>query len=398
MYNSKRYAPRDRRGKKHTGEKKQFPKRPARRERSIDVSLLVRKAVEEVIEVYVPEHQFSDFPITDQLKQAVIAKGYKTPTPIQDQAIIPLLQGKDVVGIANTGTGKTAAFLIPLINKVLLDRSQKVLIVAPTRELAVQIQEELVQFTPGMQIHSVLCIGGVNINPQIRQLARKPQFVIGTPGRLKDLEKQRKLFLGDFQNIVLDEVDRMLDMGFINDMKYLIGKLAKPRQSLFFSATLPQAAQAIMKDFLTDPVTITVKTRDTSKNVDQDVIKTNGKAKIDVLHDLLIQEGFEKVLVFGRTKWGMEKLAKLLEKRGFKVAAIHGNKNQNQRQRAITMFKGNEITILLATDIASRGLDIPGVTHVINYDLPETYEDYIHRIGRTGRAENKGKAITLLDH
>jgi ATP-dependent RNA helicase RhlE len=180
-------------------------------------------------------------------------------------------------------------------------------------------------------------------------------------------------------------------------MRYLISKLPSPRQSLFFSATLPPSAQAIMREFLTDPITITVKTRDTSKNIDQDVIRTNGQAKIDVLHDLLAQEGFDKVLVFGRTKWGMEKLAKLLERRGFSVAAIHGNKNQNQRQRAINMFKSNEVKVLLATDIASRGLDIPNVTHVINYDLPESYEDYVHRIGRTGRAENKGSAITILE-
>lgn len=364
----------------------------------MDVSLLVRKAEPVVEELYTPLHAFTDFPLQEQLKQAITRRGYTAPTPIQDQAILPLLQGRDVVGIANTGTGKTAAFLIPLVNKILRDRSQKALIIAPTRELAVQIQEEFRVLTEGMQLYSVLCIGGVNINPQIRQLARSPQFVIGTPGRLKDLEKQHKLHLSDYRNIVLDEVDRMLDMGFINDMRHIISKLPTPRQSLFFSATLPDSAKAIMRDFLHDPVMVTVKTRDTSKNVEQDVIRTNGQAKIDVLHNLLAQEGFDKVLVFGRTKWGMEKLARLLERRGFSVAAIHGNKNQNQRQRAITMFKANEIQVLLATDIASRGLDIPNVTHVINYDLPETYEDYIHRIGRTGRAENKGIALTILDH
>jgi ATP-dependent RNA helicase RhlE len=395
MYNGKRYAPKQRNNNRHiSAPKKQFRGRP---QNSIDVSQLVRKATIEEDIAYIPQHQFADFPFTQQLKEAVLSRGYTTPTPIQDQAILPLLEGRDVVGIANTGTGKTAAFLLPLIQKVLHDRTQKALIIAPTRELAVQIQEELTAFTHNMQIYSVLCIGGVNINPQIRQLARRPQFVIGTPGRLKDLEKQRKLFLADFRNIVLDEVDRMLDMGFINDMRYLISKLPTPRQSLFFSATMPDSAQQIMREFLTNPVTVTVKTRDTSKNVDQDVIRANGQAKIDVLHDLLAQDGFDKVLVFGRTKWGMEKLAKLLERRGFRVAAIHGNKNQNQRQRAISMFKSNEVKVLLATDIASRGLDIPNVTHVINYDLPESYDDYVHRIGRTGRAEQKGSAITILD-
>lgn len=396
MYNSKRYTPRNKRGT-HNNNQRHVQRKP-RPQKTFDVSLLVQTAAPQVVEErYAPQHSFNDFPLQEQLKRAVLSRGYTEPTPIQDQAIMPLLQGRDVIGIANTGTGKTAAFLLPLINKVLLDRTQKVLIIAPTRELAVQIQEELQQFTSNMAIFSVLCIGGVNINPQIRQLAKNPQFVIGTPGRIKDLEKQRKLNLSLCNNIVLDEVDRMLDMGFINDMKHIISKLPHSRQSLFFSATLPPSARDIMQHFLTNPITITVKTRDTAKNVDQDVIRTNGQAKIEVLHDLLIQDGFDKVLVFGRTKWGMEKLARLLEKRGFAVAAIHGNKNQNQRQRAIQMFKGNEVKILLATDIASRGLDIPNVTHVINYDLPESYEDYIHRIGRTGRAENKGSAITILE-
>lgn len=395
MYNSKRYRPRTQRGKQ-VG-KKQFHPKQQRKITTIDVSLLINKA--EVIEEehYTPKHRFSDFPILEGLKQAILSRGYEQPTPIQDQAILPLLEGKDVVGIANTGTGKTAAFLIPLINKVLKDKTQKALIIAPTRELAVQIKEELEQFTPNMRIYATLCIGGVNINPQIRQLTKKPQFVIGTPGRLKDLERQHKLNLQEYRSIVLDEVDRMLDMGFINDMKYLIDCMPRNRQSLFFSATMPEQAKRIMQDFLTDPVHISVKTRDTSKNVDQDIVRLQGRSKVDVLTDLLMRGGFDKVLVFGRTKWGMEKLAGILEKKGLHVAAIHGNKNQNQRQRAINRFKSNEIQILLATDIASRGLDIPGVTHVINYDLPESYEDYIHRIGRTGRAERKGIALSLVD-
>ena len=392
MYNSSRYAPR------RNTRRSFHPKRQQRNiGQSIDVSQLVKKAETQTMVAYVSTHQFADFPLQSELQSAITRRGYTTPTPIQDQAIPPLLSGRDVVGIANTGTGKTAAFLIPLIQKVLSDRSQKVLIIAPTRELAVQIEEELRAFTSGMQIFSVLCIGGVSIRPQIRLLYRQPHFVIGTPGRLKDLEKQRKLFLGEYKNIVLDEVDRMLDMGFIHDVRYIISKLSSPRQSLFFSATLPQSVKAIMESFLINPVTISVKTRETPANVDQDVIKTKGKAKIEVLHDLLLQEGFDKVLVFGRTKWGMEKLAKNLSQRGFSVAAIHGNKNQNQRQRAITQFKASEVQVLLATDIASRGLDIPNVTHVINYDLPESYDDYVHRIGRTGRAEQAGKALTFID-
>lgn len=364
----------------------------------IDVSQLIKKAdFVATPEVYKPTHMFADFALVEPLKQNIIQKGYTSPTPIQDQTIPVLLEGRDVVGIANTGTGKTAAFLLPLINKVFHDRNQKVLIVAPTRELAVQIEDEFKAFAKGLGMYSVLCIGGVGLYGQIKGLQRNPNFVIGTPGRLKDLEKQRKLFFGSYQSIVLDEVDRMLDMGFINDVKHIVQRLPQVKHSLFFSATMPDSAKVIMQHFLKDPVTISVKKTNTSVNVDQDVIKTNGKQKIDLLHDLLIKDGFDKVLVFGRTKWGMEKLAKMLDERGFKVASIHGNKNQNQRQRALNDFKENKISVLLATDIASRGLDIPDVTHVINYDLPESYEDYVHRIGRTGRANKTGKALTFVD-
>lgn len=368
-----------------------------RMQKSFDPSMLVKKAEVQVEEVYTPKHNFADFEVVPQLKANIVAKGYITPTPIQDQAIKPLLEGRDVVGLANTGTGKTAAFLIPLINKVVKDNTQRVLIVAPTRELAVQIEQEFRQFARGLNIYSVLCIGGVSINPQIFQLRRNPQFVIGTPGRLKDLENQRRLNFGSFRTIVLDEVDRMLDMGFINEVKYIVGRLSSPRQSLFFSATLPSNAQSVMGEFLKDPVIISVKTRESAANVDQDVVRLNGREKIDVLHDLLVQEHFQKVLVFGRTKWGTEKLARALERKGHRVAAIHGNKNQSQRQRAIDSFKANRVQVLLATDIASRGLDINDVSHVINYDLPESYEDYIHRIGRTGRANKKGIALTFVE-
>ncbi len=374
---------------------KNFSRR--RPQSSIDVSQLIKKA--EIIdkEVYSPTHSFNDFPFIESLKKNIRDKGYENPTPIQDQAIPHLLEGRDVVGLANTGTGKTAAFLLPLIDKVARDRSQKVLIVAPTRELAVQINDEFRSFAKGMNMFSEICIGGVGMYGQIKGLSKNPAFVIGTPGRLKDLEKQRKLHFSSFQTIVLDEVDRMLDMGFINDVKWIVSKLARPRHSLFFSATMRENVKDIMSHFLTNPITVSVKKTNTSANVDQDVVRTQGKQKIDVLHDLLAKDEFSKVLVFGRTKWGMEKLAKALLERGFRVAAIHGNKNQNQRQRAINDFKSNKINILLATDIASRGLDIPNVTHVINYDIPETYEDYVHRIGRTGRADQTGKALTFID-
>lgn len=372
-------------------------------QRTFDPSLFIDKIAkqndfspENAAEDFVPGRSFSDLPIKEQIKVNIFRKGYTLPTPIQDQAIPLILEGHDVVGLANTGTGKTAAFLIPLINKVTGDRGQRVLIIAPTRELAVQIRDELVDFSAGMDIDSVLAIGGVSIGPQIMRLRRNPQFVIGTPGRLRDLEGNRALNFFQFNNIVLDEVDRMLDIGFVREIKYIVSKLPRSRHSLFFSATLTPNVTEVMQSFLTNPLMVSVKSRETIKNVQQEIIRTNGKPKIEVLHDLLIKEGFSKVLVFGRTKFGMEKLARDLEQRGFKVAAIHGNKNQNQRQRALTDFKNNQVQVLLATDIASRGLDIDDVTHVINYDLPGSQEDYIHRIGRTGRANKSGTALTFV--
>ncbi|HKC14392.1 MAG TPA: DEAD/DEAH box helicase [Patescibacteria group bacterium] len=344
----------------------------------------------------IAESSFSDFKLVPQLLNNISQKGYTIPTPIQNKSIPPILEGNDVIGIANTGTGKTGAFLIPLINKVFLNKSEKVFILAPTRELAVQIQEELSDFSKGMGIRSVLCIGGESIWRQKKELRNNPNFVIGTPGRVRDLIKERNLSLGTFRNVVLDETDRMVDIGFIADIKYFISLLPYPRQSLFFSATVPAKVQEVLRTFIKNGVTISVKERPIAEGIHQEVIRVGNYNKVDKLHDLLSQDGFDKVLVFGRTKWGVQKLAEQLMKRGFKVGAIHGNKNQNQRQRVLEQFKASQITILLATDVASRGLDIPDVSHVINYDMPATMDDYAHRIGRTGRANKKGIALTFI--
>lgn len=392
MYNnSRKFRPRF-----HGKRGQQFKRN--RKGPQFDLSLLVNKSEEVIVkEVYQPKNSFDSFLISDLLKSNIKSHGYLEPTSIQDQVIPHLLLGRDVVGIANTGTGKTAAFLIPLINKIFFNKSERVLIVAPTRELAVQLQEESKAFAKNMGIFSTLCIGGVNIRPQIQSLRKQPHIVIGTPGRLKDLKMHGNLNIASFSSIVLDEVDKMLDMGFIHDIKLIISHLPKERQSLFFSATLPKATASIMGEFLRNPVTISAKTSETPPNVDQDIIKVGGRQKIDVLHDLLSQEELKKVLIFGRTKWGVEKLSKQLIQRNFNVAALHGNKNQNQRQRALDQFRNNEVSILLVTDVASRGLDILDITHVINYDLPESYDDYIHRIGRTGRMEKKGIALSFID-
>ena len=363
----------------------------------LDPLMFVKKAVNVVETPYIPMHSFSDFPLNETVKKNLLTRGYDKPTAIQDKAILPILEGRDFVGIANTGTGKTAAFLLPLITKVFKDQDQKVLIVTPTRELAAQIQDELRLFSLNMRIFSTLCIGGASLKAQAHKLQRQPNFVIGTPGRLKDLEKQRKLNLSHYANVVLDEVDRILDMGFIHDIQHLVSLLPKNRQSLFFSATIPKETKVIMQTFLNNPVTVSVKTGTTPQNVDQDIIRTRGKNKIEILHQLLIKEEFSKVLVFGRTKWGVNKLEASLTKKGFKAVAIHSNKSQNQRLRAIKMLKSSEVQILLATDVASRGIDIENITHVINYDVPGTYNDYVHRIGRTGRLGKKGVALTFID-
>jgi len=380
--------------------KRSFRKRPfrgRRRSSSFDPFFLIKKTQNKTRrEIITIKNNFADFKVEKIIKLNIKNKGYLTPTPIQDKAIPLIIKGQDVVGVANTGTGKTAAFLIPLIDKVFKNRSEKVLVITPTRELAAQIEQEFIAIAKGLRIYSTLCIGGVGINRQIQRLRRNPQFVIGTPGRLKDLEQRRILNLRVFTTIVLDEVDRMLDMGFIHDVQHLISFLSDNRQSLFFSATIEGKVKQVMTKFLKNPVIISVKTGTIADNVNQEIVRISGKNKVDVLHNLLIKEGFDRVLVFGRTKWGMEKLAKTLIERGFKATAIHGNKTQNQRQKALSQFKKGEVKILLATDVAQRGLDIKNVTHVINFDLPETQEDYIHRIGRTGRVDKKGLAITLM--
>jgi superfamily II DNA/RNA helicase len=340
--------------------------------------------------------KFSELPVEQVLKDNIVLKGYREPTPIQEGTIPYILEGKDLVGIANTGTGKTAAFLIPLINHILKDPYYNVLIMVPTRELAQQIRDELRSLTQRMRVYSTLCIGGANIRTQIFELRRNPHIVIGTPGRLTDLIERKVLNLSNFSAVVLDEVDRMVDMGFIHDVKYLVSLLPENRQSLFFSATLPSAVEQIMRSFLRDPITVKVQSQETSANVEQDVVRVQGGDKIQVLEGLLKKEEFKKVLIFGRTKSGVERLSVSLFQKGFKVASIHGDKPQYKRQQAIRHFKDNVISILVATDVVARGIDIPNITHVINYDQPSTYEDYVHRIGRTGRGNQKGTALTFV--
>lgn len=346
---------------------------------------------------YVSKNTFSDFKLNPMLAENIARKNYVSPTPIQDQTIPLIMSGRDVIGMANTGTGKTAAFLIPLINKVALNRNEKVLIMTPTRELAVQIHEEFMLFSQRLGIRDVLCIGGVQMSRSAFTSIQTANFVIGTPGRLKDLTNRRVLNIASFNNVVLDEADRMIDIGFIDEIKFFIERLNKTRQSLFFSATVSKKEEEILAAFVQNPVTVSVKKTDITKNIEQRLVRVSDKAKkMELLHDMLILKEFEKVLIFGQTKHLINRLTDELLDRGFKVGAIHGNKSQSYRLKTLERFKSNQISILLATDVASRGLDIHNVSHVINYDLPNSYEDYIHRIGRTGRANARGVALTFV--
>jgi superfamily II DNA/RNA helicase len=365
----------------------------------LDISSFINKAavITEKVERFVPEHQFSDFNINPVILRTLGQSGYQQPTPIQDKIIPHILNGRDVVGLANTGTGKTAAFLLPLIHQIADKKNKQILILAPTRELALQIDQEFRIFSRGLGLYSVVCVGGANINVQMRELRYWNDLVIGTPGRIIDLLNRKNLRLNEVDTVVLDEADRMLDMGFINDIRLIMGHVPTQRHTLCFAATMSQTIENLINNFLKNPITISVKTQATSKNVEQDIVKIRGMDKVDVLHNILIDPEFKKVLVFGRTKHGVEKLSKLLANRGFRAESIHGNKSQGQRQRALKKFKDNQVQVLVATDVAARGLDIDSVTHVINYDLPATYDDYIHRIGRTGRGTKKGKALTFIE-
>lgn len=364
----------------------------------IDFNKFIKKAEpQQVEEKYVPDTTYANLKINQLLKDAILKRGYENPTPIQDKTLPHILNGKDVIGLANTGTGKTGAFLIPMINKILSNPQEKLLVVVPTRELAIQIKDEFNALSRNLKIYSVVVVGGANIRRQISELKSRHNVVIGTPGRLKDLIQRKNLHLSGFRNVVLDEADRMLDMGFMPDVKFLLSLLAKERQTLFFSATLAPEIEKLVKEFLKDPVKISIVKRETSANIDQDVVKVkHGEDKIDVLQNMLAKTHFQKVLVFTRTKHGAEKLSNILSRNGFKSQSIHGDKSHNARQKALKLFKENFIDILVATDVAARGLDIPNVSHVINFDVPATYEDYIHRIGRTGRAGNTGTALTFI--
>jgi len=375
----------------------QTPRRKPQRGVYIDPARFVKKAVATDEIQYEPRHKFADFLIDEHLKANLTNIGYITPTAIQDQAIPPALAGSDVIGLANTGTGKTAAFAVPILNRLISHPASRALIIAPTRELAQQIEAECRMIAQGSGIRGAVLIGGSPMTPQTRDLRSNPKIVIGTPGRIKDHVERRNLNLATFDIVVLDEVDRMLDMGFVNEITDIFGRTAHQRQSFFFSATIDSRVSRLIENFARDAVTISVKSAAAAENINQDMVRFSGETdKLDKLHDALLASG--KVIIFDETKRNVEKLGKELVIRGFKADSIHGGKNQSQRQRALKRFKDNEINVLVATNVAARGIDVIDVTHVINYSLPQTYDDYIHRIGRSGRAGRPGHALTFVPH
>ena len=364
----------------------------------INTDLFVSKAVKgETESMYVPTMTFNDYVLVQSLQKNISKKAYLHPTKIQAEIIPQILGGQDVLGVACTGSGKTAAYLIPMINKVMKNQGQKCLIIAPTRELINQIRTEYSLLISGTHLRDVVIMGGASYSEQIRLIKKDPHFVIATPGRLLDLCERKQIDLSSFNNIILDEVDEMLDMGFINDVKKIIAKLNNTRQSLFFSATLSKKSEEVANSLLRNPYKVEIEKQEAVKNVDQDIVRVDSsKSKIEVLHGLLINADFKRVLIFSKTKRGAEEVSSELRKRGHKSGALHGNKSLGQRSKVLSEFKKYEIDILVATDVASRGIDVPDITHVINYDPPATFTDYIHRVGRTGRMGKKGVALTFV--
>jgi superfamily II DNA/RNA helicase len=324
-------------------------------------------------------------------------RGFQYPTEIQDKIIPHGMTGDDVIGLASTGSGKTIAFLLPLVQKIMNDKKQKVIILAPTRELAQQINKELMDSTKGMQLFSTVCVGGMPIYRQIQSLKRSNHFVIGTPGRLKDLSDRGVISFSNFQSIVLDEVDRMLDMGFVDDMTAILKELPPERQAFFFSATMPDRIKNLIKTFLKEPIIIDTGAGVSTKNVAQDIVRTTtNDEKFTKLTELLKASDGERSIVFVETKSGVDQLTRDLQRAGFKTGLLHGDRRQRERERTLQQFKAGDTTVLVATDVAARGIDVKDVFQVINFTIPQTHDDYIHRIGRTGRAGKTGRAFTFV--
>jgi ATP-dependent RNA helicase RhlE len=345
---------------------------------------------------------FADLPLLPALQKALVATGYLTPTPIQLQSIPHLLEGRDLLGCAQTGTGKTAAFALPILQRLsenpkrALPKHTRALILSPTRELAIQIYESFRTYGRHLPLKAAVIYGGVGQAPQVQALARGVDVTVATPGRLLDLINQKYLLLSDLEVFVLDEADRMLDMGFIHDIRKIITLLPKRRQNLFFSATMPNDIEKLASTLLTDPIRVEVTpVSSTAQLIQQSVMFVEQKKKTDLLKHILKDKKLKRVIVFTSMKYLANRVAESLQNAGISSEAIHGNKSQNARQRALENFRTGQARVLIATDIAARGIDIDDITHVINFDLPNVAESYVHRIGRTARAGATGQAIAF---
>lgn len=366
---------------------------------SLDPRMLIRSARPQEADEFKPACPFSQMDLQPALLRNLAQKGYKDPTAIQEASIAPLLAGRNLVGVANTGTGKTGAFLIPLIEQYLTGKEHFTsLVVVPTRELALQVEEEFKSLVQGMQLYSSCFIGGTSVGQDLAKLRRRNDLIVGTPGRLMDLSNRGALRLDKFSVLILDEFDRMLDMGFVHEIKRMVAMMRNRRQTMLFSATVDPGQKDLIRQMVDNPVEVKVSTGSTaSDTIEQQVIHVGpNEDKFELLMNLISEPDFNKVLVFAETKRMVDKVSKKLSKSGVPTGLIHGNKSQNFRNRAITQFKKGSIRVLVATDVAARGIDIDDISHVINYQLPMTMDSYVHRIGRTGRAGKRGMAYTFV--
>ncbi len=386
--------------KRRDSKSKQPTAKTYRKNKQLDAALFQNKAREDSNSEFLAERAIVDLPVDGSIIQNLLKKGYSSPTEIQDRSIEPILKGHDLMGLAQTGTGKTGAFLIPLIHNLLGANPRfQVLIIAPTRELAVQTEREFKSLTTGLRLYSECLIGGTSVSRDLQKLRRPCHFIIGTPGRIMDMVRQKAVNLNNFSVLVLDEFDRLLDMGFSNDIQWIAEGMANRQQTILFSATEDKSQTPIISKLLDKPVEVRLKvSNNAADSVEQEIIKVSeGENKIDMLIRLIKDPEFEKVLVFADTKRWVRTICEKLRKAGIKADEIHGDKSQNYRLNALEAFRKRRIQVLVATDVAARGLDIDNISHVINYQRPQNLENYIHRIGRTGRAGKTGKAFTFVN-
>ena len=369
------------------------------KKKDLDPKMFIKSAKPVSETKYEPTRSYAEMGLHPKLEKSLLSIGFEFPTEIQDKTITQSMNGKDILGIANTGTGKTGAFLIPIIDRLLKeDRDFRTLVVLPTRELANQVQKDLQSMTRGFGIFSICLVGGTPAFKDVKKLKYKNQIVIGTPGRLMDMVERKALKLEKTEVLVLDEFDRMLDMGFVNDIRYLIKHINNLKQTMLYSATLDKKLKPIIDEVIQKPFEVLVNSGlKSSDNVEQEIVRVQrGESKFDVLADMINKDHFTKIIVFAETKRTVDMIYKNLKEVGVKAEYIHGDKTQRAREFSLKNFTTGKVPILIATDVAARGLDIKEVSHVINYDAPTDYDTYIHRIGRTGRAGKTGHAITFV--